>query len=278
MELNIRLRAFMIRAGAIVMFSSIISTGWPRPLIIAHRGASAECPENTMASFRRAWEVGADAVELDVYRAADGKVVVIHDGTTKHTTGKDYVVTATTSRVLRELDAGKWKGPQFAGEKIPYLEEVLSTVPKGKRLFIELKGDVSTVEPVVEVLRQHGTTEGITIISFNMASLKEFKRQMPAIPAYWLRGTREEPGTKKPLPHPVQWLDEVSSAGLDGIDVHYKGMTKEFMEAAKKRNIPVYVWTVDTEDEARRQAELGVAGITTDKPRELLALFGRDGF
>ncbi len=248
-----------------------------RPLIIAHRGASAECPENTLASARKAWEHNADAVEIDVFASADGEAVVIHDANTSRTTGHDLVVTATSSLILRQLDAGSWKGAEFAGERIPLLREVMATVPRGKTLFIELKGDLSTIPPVVKVLRDTRTTQSVVVISFNFEMLKTMKAHFPEIPMYWLRGTRQDPTTKKPLPHPTEWLGEVQKGGLDGINVHYQGVTPEFVAEAKRRKLPVYAWTVNTTTEALRLAKLGVAGITTDRPKELLALFDRNG-
>ena len=83
-----------------------------------------------LASVRRAWEKGADAAEVDVYLTKDNRIVVIHDDSTKRTTGVDLKVRETTSEELRKLDAGGWKGEEFAGEKIPFLEEVLATVPE----------------------------------------------------------------------------------------------------------------------------------------------------
>ena len=259
--------------GVTMLFNSVQEVSAAPPMIIAHRGASAECPENTLASVKRGWEVQADAVEIDVYPTRDGRVVVIHDSSTSRTTGRDFVVTATSSVVVRELDAGKWKSAKFAGERIPFLEEVLATLPKGKQLFIELKGDVTTVEPVARIIRDRTTTEGIVVISFNFESLRLFKELMPTIPVYWLRGTQQDPQTRAYLPHTAELLDRVQKAGFDGINVQFRGVTKEFVDEAKQRNLPVFVWTVNDPREAKRLAELGVAGITTDKPCELRSLF-----
>ncbi|MGB9691155.1 MAG: glycerophosphodiester phosphodiesterase [Candidatus Sumerlaeaceae bacterium] len=256
----------------IMIACGLVSQSLGRPLIIAHRGASRECPENTLASVKRAWEIGADAVEIDVFSSADGRAIVIHDANTSRTTGKDFLVTASAASVLRQLDAGKWKGDQFAGEKLPYLEEVLATLPPGKKLFIELKGDVSTAAAVVNVLRQHDVTTGIVAISFSLETLSAFKKQLPHVPCYWLRSTIFDLKTQKPMPHVVSWLDQVSAAGLQGIDVHDAGLTQSFVQAAHKRGLEVYVWTVNAPTAAQKLAAMGVDGITTDDPRELIRL------
>jgi len=262
-----------IQISLVVMGIVTVQTCSARPQIIAHRGASAECPENTLASVKRAWELNADAVEIDVHPTADGRAIVIHDATTSRTTGKDYVVSATASSILRQLDAGTWKGPAFAGEKLPFLEEVMATRPPKKTLFIELKGDHATVPAVCKVLQEHSTTTGIVVISFNLEMLRNFNKQFPSIPANWLGSTMIERGTRKSLPHPTEWLDQAAACGIEGVDVHYAGIHKDFVTAAKKKNLQVFVWTVNDLQTAQSLAEMGVDGITTDKPGELLSHF-----
>ncbi len=109
------------------------------PMIIAHRGASRDAPENTLAAVRLAWEQDADAVEVDVRLSADGHIVVIHDENTHRTTGKRKPVHEQTLAELKALNAGGHKGSQWTGESIPMLTEVLHTVPDGKQVFVEIK-------------------------------------------------------------------------------------------------------------------------------------------
>ncbi|MDA3818126.1 MAG: glycerophosphodiester phosphodiesterase family protein, partial [Prolixibacteraceae bacterium] len=108
---------------------------------IAHRGASYLAPENTLASAKLAWELGVDAVEVDVYLSADNRVMVIHDKTTKRTSGDgtNYKVAKTNSDVLRTIDVGSYKSEKYSGEKIPFIEEIIETVPDKKTLVIEIK-------------------------------------------------------------------------------------------------------------------------------------------
>ena len=108
---------------------------------IAHRGASFLAPENTLASAKLAWELGADAVEIDIHLTKDNRIMVIHDSDTKRTCSgkKNLSIKDSPSVLLRDLDAGIWKDEKFKGEKIPYLSEIVETVPDNKFLVVEIK-------------------------------------------------------------------------------------------------------------------------------------------
>ncbi len=120
-------------------------------VIVGHRGASFDAPENTIAAFKLAWEQQADGIEGDFYITKDKQVVCIHDADTKRTAGKKLVVAESTLTELRELEYGKWKDAKFAGEPIPTFEEVLKVVPSGKLFVIELK-----VGPDIRAIDQTG--------------------------------------------------------------------------------------------------------------------------
>src|SRR4051812_34131067 len=111
--------------------------------IIAHRGASYDGPENTLSAARMAWEQGADGIECDVHLTSDGHLVVIHDDDTARVAAARHVVSETTLALLRTLDVGRWKNPRFSGEQIPTLDEMLSTVTPGRKIFLELKSGES---------------------------------------------------------------------------------------------------------------------------------------
>ena len=234
--------------------------------IIAHRGASYLAPENTVAAAEVAWEVGADAVEVDVYLSADGRMVVIHDRNTKRTSGVDLAVAKTDAAVLRSLDVGRFKGEEFAGEKIPFLREILATVPPGKRLFVEIECGPEIVEPLREAIEASGRQEQVVIICFDLEVAAEAKRAMPGREVYWLVGARKDPETGEALEHDAGNVRIAAERGLDGLDVHFAGVTEGFMEAVRGAGQRLYVWTVDDAQEARRLAALGVAGITTNRP------------
>ena len=141
-----------------IKFSAEANAG----MIIAHRGASFAAPENTLAAINAAWRAGADAVEVDIRLTADGRIVLMHDSSTRRTTDKDYSIANTCSSLLRKLDAGSWKNDRYTGEKIPFIEDVIRTVPTGKKLFIEIKSDVS----IIPVLRPFLTMADCAIIGF----------------------------------------------------------------------------------------------------------------
>src|SRR5512133_60470 len=122
------------------------------PLLIAHRGASREAPENTLAAFDLAWQQGADGIEADFRLTADGRIVCLHDATTGRTANLDLVVADSSFAELQQLDVGSWKGTRWQGERIPTLEEVLARLPLGKRLFIELKSGPEMLAPLRRIL------------------------------------------------------------------------------------------------------------------------------
>ncbi len=145
-----------ITAGIVLAMATIANAG---VLIVAHRGASEDAPENTLPAFRLAWEQGADAIEGDFYRTKDGQIVCIHDGDTKRVAGEKLVVQESTLEELQRLDVGAWKGQQWAGTRIPTLREVLETVPAGKRFYVEVKGSAEMVPHLIEELGRSGLTK-----------------------------------------------------------------------------------------------------------------------
>ena len=122
------------------------------PRVVAHRGASHDAPENTLAAFNLAWQQNADAIEGDFFVTADRKIVCIHDDETSRLAGQKVFVEKSTAEQLRKLDVGKWKDPKWAGQKIPLLQEVLETIPKGKAIVIELKSKKRIVPVLSEEL------------------------------------------------------------------------------------------------------------------------------
>lgn len=236
---------------------------------IAHRGASWEAPENTLSAIRRAWEAGADAVEVDVHLTADNRLAVIHDKDTRRTAGVDWQVSQKTLHELQSLDVGRWKAERFAGERIPTLEEVLDLVPPGKRLFIEIKCKSEILPFLEKAVSESGKRAQVVLICFDPDVLVQCKQQMPDIPAYWLVGTEKDNDTGKPVPHSAQLLSAVREKNLDGLDVHYEGLSEDFVKAARKAGQDLYVWTVDTSETANRLIQWGVKGITTNRPDHL---------
>src|SRR4030095_10823194 len=141
--------------------------------IIAHRGASHDAPENTLAAVKLAWAQGADEVEVDVQFSKDGHVVVIHDDDTRKTTGVAKRVRDQALAELRRLDVGRWKDPKWAGERIPTLAEVLATIPSGKRLFVEIKCGPGCIPALAEDFRRSGRKPAqVVLIGFELDTMK----------------------------------------------------------------------------------------------------------
>lgn len=239
------------------------------PLIVAHRGASADAPENTMAAVRLAWEQGADAVEVDVHLTADGRIVCIHDETTKRTTGEDLVVRQSTWERLSQLDAGRWKGRAFEGERIPLLDEVLDALPAEKGLLVEIKADRAIVGPLTELLSGHPAAERTTLISFDVDALDAMGRALPQVPRVWILDAERESRFGPWIPVEPRVAAQARAWGFAGIDVRHEGASAELAEACRVEGIELHVWTVDDGARARRLAAMGVASLTTNRPGAL---------
>ena len=235
--------------------------------IIAHRGASYLAPENTMASVTLGWEKNAD-VEVDVHLSKDNRIVVIHDASTKRITGTDLKVKETNSRQLREIDYGSFKGGKFAGEQLPFLDDVLKTIPPERKLYVEIKCGNEILPFLRQTIIESGKMSQIVIIGFDIEVVTSSK-QLIDVPTYWLKGTDKVKETEEWIPHEPELVQMVKGRGLDGLDVHYAGVNKEFVDAVKASGQKLYVWTVDDPDEAKRMVELGVTGITTNRPEWL---------
>jgi glycerophosphoryl diester phosphodiesterase len=236
---------------------------------VAHRGESHDAPENTMASFKLAWARGDDAVEFDVHLTKDGRLAVSHDPNLKRLTGQDVAIVNTTLDELRKADLGKWKGPQFAGERIPTLEDVLSTIPADphRRLFCEIKVGPEAVPAFVEAYRKSGKPANqVAVISFKADTLAEVKKQLPELKTYYLSDFKQDKQTKQWSPTVEEILATAKRIKADGVDLSYKApFDAALVKAARSAGMAVYAWTVDDPAAARRLIDLGVDGITTNR-------------
>jgi glycerophosphoryl diester phosphodiesterase len=234
----------------------------------AHRGESHDAPENTMAAFKIAWE-RADAAELDVHLTKDGKLIVSHDADTGRVTGgkNKLIIKETTADELRKLDVGSWKDPKFAGEKLPLLDEVLPTIPAGKRLFIEVKIGPEAIPELVRCLdRAKKSPEQTAVIAFNIETAKAAKKALPKIKVYWLANQKQDKETKEWKPSYASLVAKTKAAGVDGLDFGFNPtFNADSVKAVHDAGLEMYVWTVDDPDKAKKLAEWGVQGITTNR-------------
>ena len=225
--------------------------------IIGHRGASYLAPENTLASSRLAWDLGADAVEVDIYLSKDNKIMCIHDSNTKRTTGKDHAVKDTDSEVLRELDAGSFKDPKYKDERIPFLEEIIKAVPKGKELVVEIKCGIEVLPWLKRTIEKKGKNKQFVFIAFDLQTITDTKNVFPGNKCYWLCSN---PALLE------KNLTKIPDAGLDGVSLSFTIINEKVAADVRNLNLDLYTWTVDDPSEARRLITLGVKGITTNRP------------
>ena len=238
--------------------------------IIAHRGASYDAPENTVAAFKLGWKQKADAVELDIWLSKDGKIVCLHDDNTRRTAGLAKAVADQTLAELRSLDAGSWKGLEWQGEKLPTLEEVLAIIPDGKRLVIEIKCGPEVLPELERVIQDSGKKpQQLIIIGFSYETMVLAKKRFPLIPVLYLHSYNKDKKTGQ-LPLLDELIRKASAAGLDGLNLDFKWpIDAAFVQKVKTAGLKLYVWTVDDVAVARKLAMAGVDGLTTNRPEWL---------
>jgi glycerophosphoryl diester phosphodiesterase len=253
------------------------------PLVIAHRGGAGLRPENTLEAFLHAASIGADVVEMDVQRTADGAIVCLHDTTVDRTTNGRGRVESLTLSELQKLDAGHhWSSDggltypfRGKGVRVPTLEEVLTRLPKA-RAIIEMKhAGPELARPLCSLIRRSGNPQARLVASMNPEAVAAFRQACPEVATamtstearafYVLHRLRLE-SVYSP---PVQAL--LIPDRLRGETV----ATRRLVRAARGRSFSVHVWTVNDAQRMRELLEIGVSGIITDRPDLLLKLLGR---
>ena len=239
--------------------------------IIAHRGASHDAPENTLAAFKLGWQQRADAVELDIWLTKDGKIAVCHDADTKRTTGVAAKIPDTNLADLRALDAGSWKAPQWKGEPLPTLTEAIALIPDGKRLVIEIKCGVEVLPELQRVLKASGKPDAqFVIISFSYPVCTDAKKLFPKIPVLFLSSFKQDKATGAWSPTPDSLIAKAKAAHLDGLNLSFKGpLDAAFVKQTHAAGLKFYVWTVNDAAIARQLLAAGADGLTTDRPEWL---------
>jgi glycerophosphoryl diester phosphodiesterase len=234
-----------------------------RPLVLGHRGASAEAPENTLAAFRLAMEQGADGVELDVWRCSTGEVVVIHDGDAGRVAGAPLRIRDAPLSALRALDVGAWKGARFRGERIPLLAEVLEALP-GAVVNVELKSngrDVALAASTARVVAAARAGDRVIVSSFDYRLVAAFRAAAPRVAT----------GLLFDADHAWRLRTALAVRLLSPAAVHpdRRLATKERVRAWTQRGLGVNVWTVDDASEAAALAGLGASAIITNVPSRM---------
>lgn len=255
----------MVSVGAVQM------TNTKMPLLVGHRGASADAPENTLASFKLGLKQGADGVESDFWLTSDGKIACTHDESFKRCGGVDRKVGDMTLAEVQAIDIGKWKGEQFAGEHPPTLAQIFSAVTAGgtgKLFFLEIKcGGEIVPELKKEIDDAQFPLNQIRFISFQEDAIKAVKDQWPDAKAYWLTDFKKK-GDKKPTIALDQVVATLKACHATGIDCHANLdiVNESFVKTMRDNGWEFHAWTVDDPAVAKQLIELGVDSITTNKP------------
>ena len=244
----------------------------------AHRGASQSTPENTLAAFRAGTEQGADLIEIDVQRSADGELVVIHDTNLTRTTNAEdlfpdrapWNVRDFTAAEMQTLDAGSWKGAQFTGEKLPTFTEAIEVIRKsGSGMLLEIKAPELYTGIEAEISSALRESRGyvqsavgqdkLVVQSFNFDSMKTFTELEPTVPVGLLGTPRIDQ-----LPELATWADQVNP--------HHTSIDAAYVAEVHRLGMDVLVWTVNSEADMMRAIELGVDGVITNRPDVLNTL------
>jgi len=225
--------------------------------IIAHRGASYLAPENTLASAKLAWELNADGVEVDIYLSNDNKIMVIHDSHTRRVSDQDYKIRETRAKILRTVDVGSYKDIKYKGEKIPFLKEEMKLIPPGKELVIEIKCKSEIIPYLKKVLKKYEKDKKYQFICFDLQTILDTKKAFPDHACYWLCNNTESL---------MKNINIIAESNLEGVSLKHTIIDEGVMKLAQSFNLEVWTWTVNDVKEAKRLVNLGVKGITTDRP------------
>lgn len=238
-------------------------------VVIAHRGASAYYPENTMAAFEGALEMGSEMIELDVMMTKDRVPVVFHDASlNKHTDGKGPLKNLTLAE-LKKLDAGSWFHEKFRGERIPTLDEVLEFAAGKIALNIEIKTEAVTdelrdgvEEKSLRLVKKYGMENHVLFSSFDYRTIRHLKELDPDISAALLYNKRRS-GRLMPS-------ELIKKYEADAFNCNYFQLNKKRHSDLKSHGIPTFIYTVDKRTRMKKLLEMGVQGIFTNKPDVLI--------
>ncbi|NOY38228.1 MAG: glycerophosphodiester phosphodiesterase [Chlorobi bacterium] len=264
---------FLLLSGLAVLLTCGFSSGH-NILVIAHRGGSYNAPENTLAAFRKAMEMGADMIEIDVEQTKDSVVIVMHDKTVDRTTDGSGPVDSLRYRYIKTLDAGNWFDKRFKGEKVPTLDEVLKLIDGKVKLLIEIK-DGSERYPGIErrtvkAVRQYRACSWVIVQSFNIKAIERVKALDPEIKTFYLLGRNfkifyQTFMENKSRPDPPVF-------DFDGIAAHYSVLDAASVNNIKQSGLGIFCWTVDDIATMKKMMDAGVDGVITDAPDRLITL------
>ncbi|MGG1517435.1 glycerophosphodiester phosphodiesterase [Paenibacillus oryzisoli] len=235
-----------------------------KPLVIGHRGAAGEAPENTLASFALAAAQGAEGIELDIHISKDGEIVVCHDHTLDRTTNGSGLICEHNWQDIRQLDAGAWFADNYRGERVPLLREVFKMLPPNFLINVEVKHayEGRLEQELLAYLRASGRMEDVVISSFDHQCIRRLKLA--------------EPEVKVGLLYAANLFDHAAYARQADIDVYslhpyYQTIAEPDVTGAAAAGLATYPYTVNREEDFARLTMDGVTGIITDYPGRLRA-------
>jgi len=231
-------------------------------LFISHRGESLEAPENTLSSINLAWQSNVDAVEIDVRLTKDKKIVVIHDNSTKRTGDKNLIIKNTSSTELKNVNISNKIICKHNSDKIPFLDEVIETIPNGKKLFIDIKVKNEIVSYLKDILIKYDYKNKIVLISCFTKVLKILKNELMGIETY-LIVEKKWSNFNFDANSLLNFCKQNNLSGVDLKDTQY--INQEFVNIFKNNNINIYTWTVNDIKRVKELYNFGVNGITSDK-------------
>jgi len=232
---------------------------------IAHRGASYDYPENTMIAFEKAYEMGADLIELDVMITRDNVPIIFHDRRIdKRTKGKG-VVGRLSYEYIKSLDAGSWFGKEFAGTPIPTLDEVLSWASGKIAVNIEIKREAIAASPdngivkqVIDLVRKYEMEEYVLISTFSYEALEQINRIAPEIPTGLIYNQGLSRGRDA--------LQLVNRYEVDAFKCHWRQLSNRWRRLLRDHEVPLFIFTVNKEKRMRNLIRRDINGIITDRP------------
>jgi glycerophosphoryl diester phosphodiesterase len=235
--------------------------------VIAHRGLSSLGPENTLIAIEKAIEAGAAMVEVDVTVTADGRVICLHDETLDRTTSGSGLPGDFTLAEIKQLDAGSWFAPEYAGERIPTLAEVLETVNGRILINVEIKSEAvehGVVPKVAALIAEHEMIDQVVVSSFSPEALRLMKTADPSVITATLYNKELHTGRDP--------LEIVQDVGSRGFNISSKRVTPEMVDRCHKHGIPVAVYTVNDTAEMLRLMAMGVDAVFTDHADTMLEM------
>lgn len=238
----------------------------PFPLIIAHRGDVTNAPENTISAFKKAQELGADGIELDVRLTKDEKLVVFHDRRLERTSNGAGPVNHSNQDEILRLDAGSWYSPEFMDEHPPTLDEVFESLPSDFLINVELKvimkGIKLIAHRVADVVRRHNRWDSTLMASFNPISLWELRKIEPRITRGYIWSRRH--------PFPIRSRCFSPLVQADWYDPANDSYNPKLHRKFHSRGGRVLAWDLDFNRDVEKMAAVGLDGFVTDSLQEML--------